>query len=206
MTEKIEDLGPIQLHPRGDAILVVHHEVKPSRKWLVSSCILGAASPYFKGLLNSDFKEGQAVRSGQCPEITLEEDDPDAMDIILSCLHFKNTATSLTLQVFTSVAIHSDKYNCGQALTAWVSLWYRELGTSLDSRDLETLLSAAYLFRQPDVFENASKNFLRHSTICLGKEQDASEIMCRLPDNLQGRVGVGVATNSQCPLADETPI
>lgn len=122
MDEKDAEIELVELHPRGDAILIVCHEFKPPRKWLVSSHVLGVASPYFERLLNSEFKEGKAVQNGECPEIALQEDDPDAMNIILSSLHYKKESTMMTLDLFNSLAIHSDKYKCSQAFHTWVSL------------------------------------------------------------------------------------
>lgn len=83
--EEVSDVT-IALHQKGDAALVIH--AASTKRFLVSSNVLRLTSRYFESLFSSSFAEGQAVQDGKCPDIKLEDDDPDAMKIILSILHY----------------------------------------------------------------------------------------------------------------------
>ncbi|KAF6793350.1 hypothetical protein CSOJ01_13987 [Colletotrichum sojae] len=61
-------------------------------------------------MFSSSFKEGVESRGGLCPDIPLEEDDPEAMEILLSLLHFNIQAkyTELEPRMIILVAQKSD--------------------------------------------------------------------------------------------------
>ncbi|KAF4976187.1 hypothetical protein FZEAL_7106 [Fusarium zealandicum] len=181
----------LQLYPNGDAIVVVHHPTKQSLKCLVSSIILRAASPYFDALFGSDFKEGASVRQGNCPEITLQEDDPDAMEIILSALHFKYSSrfTSLTPAELASVARQSDKYTCNGALQPWISTWLSTIEDVADPKDAGLLLTAAYFFRSPESISIVSRKAIPHLNLDFeagwSKDQTTAALPFEIKDALQ---------------------
>ncbi|KAH9225545.1 hypothetical protein K456DRAFT_59375 [Colletotrichum gloeosporioides 23] len=101
-------------------VLILGHEsTQPTRRCLVHSEVLVAASLYFTTLLGPHFCEGQALRSEQQPAITLEEDDPEAMDVLLSALYHKTTDqhNDVDLQLLAHIARASHKYRCNGALS-----------------------------------------------------------------------------------------
>ncbi|KAL2683200.1 hypothetical protein Neosp_007668 [[Neocosmospora] mangrovei] len=76
-------LGPAeeevrQLIPDGDIMLLVGPK---EEKIQISSHLLCITSPFFKTMLNSDFREGKAFRerNGAPAEIKLPEDSPDTV-------------------------------------------------------------------------------------------------------------------------------
>ncbi|KAJ4203386.1 hypothetical protein NW767_005503 [Fusarium falciforme] len=184
----------LQLYPNGDAILVVHHRTKPSIKCLVSSTILRVASPYFESLFGSNFKEGAAVRQGECPEITLQEDDPEAMEIILSILHFKYSEkfSSLKPALLAAVARQSDKYSCNVALRPWISTWLSGIESESDPKDIGLLLTAAYFFRSTESISTVSKGAVPHLNLDFDSEWSKHEMTAILPfeikDALAGEI------------------
>jgi BTB/POZ domain-containing protein len=81
----------ITLDSYGDVVLAVSDPISGlKREFLVSSTVLCLASDYFKTLLTSDFKEACQLRTEVCPTITMEDDDVDAMLVVLSIMHFKH--------------------------------------------------------------------------------------------------------------------
>ncbi|KAF4470202.1 hypothetical protein FALBO_2874 [Fusarium albosuccineum] len=184
----------LQLYPNGDAILVIHHRTKQSIKCLISSTILRVASPYFDALFGSDFKEGAAVRQGDCPEITLQEDDPEAMEIILSILHFKyhERFNKLSPSQLASVARQSDKYSCNAALRPWISTWLSAIEDVSETKEIGLLLTAAYFFRSTDSISAVSKGAVPHLTLDFEAEWSRNEMTAVLPfeikDALAGEI------------------
>ncbi|RSL86898.1 hypothetical protein CEP51_002562 [Fusarium floridanum] len=67
-----------QIIPDGDVMLIVGPK---KEKIQVSSHLLCTASPFFKAMLESDFKEGRALRerNGSPAEIELPAESPEAV-------------------------------------------------------------------------------------------------------------------------------
>ena len=65
----------------------------------VSSNHLRLASPVFKALLQTGFIEGDQLRANGSLELTLPDDDPDAMLVLLNIIHgyFRNVPHSFNL-------------------------------------------------------------------------------------------------------------
>ncbi|KAH6704278.1 hypothetical protein BKA61DRAFT_453774, partial [Leptodontidium sp. MPI-SDFR-AT-0119] len=64
-----------------------------------------------------DFEERHKLRRGENVEIRLDEDNPDAKNIILRAIHYnKCCQCHLDAEGLASVAIHSDKNDCTAAL------------------------------------------------------------------------------------------
>ncbi|KAK2761083.1 hypothetical protein CKAH01_16378 [Colletotrichum kahawae] len=72
-----------------------------------------AVSPYFECLFGPHFSEGHALKREVRPEIRLEEDDPEAMGIILSVLHYQaiESLNNISISLLAQVARASDKYD-----------------------------------------------------------------------------------------------
>jgi hypothetical protein len=91
--------------PDGDLILQVGQKEsdddEPSRsgnvQLLVSSEILTITSPVFKAMLCGPFLEGQLVLSNVNPPVlSLPEDDPGAMELLINVLHYQNITLGRT--------------------------------------------------------------------------------------------------------------
>lgn len=86
-------------------------------------------------------------------EITLEEDDPEAMEFILRVPHHKleDVELDLKLKQIAAVAVQADKYDCVKVLRLCVDRWTPTIETVkyTESADVDTLvyiLVASYLF------------------------------------------------------------
>ncbi|KAK0642145.1 hypothetical protein B0T16DRAFT_462149 [Cercophora newfieldiana] len=117
------------IDPEGDVILHVSDD-KSNREFLVSSKILTLASPVFAKMFGPHFQEGIALRSSQgSSTVRLEEDNPDAMGILLAALHFQTEAIpgeTPGWDWLANLAVLSDKYDCNRALRPWIELWIRD--------------------------------------------------------------------------------
>ncbi|MCJ1244735.1 hypothetical protein MMC30_001934 [Trapelia coarctata] len=110
----------IDLDPEGDVYFLL-----PTRRFLVSSKIVGNASPVFKALLGPHFLEGQQV-SITCPgSVPLSpDDDAEVTTIILKVIHHRPQPEPLELSATFLVKLASacDKYDCAAALSSWSSV------------------------------------------------------------------------------------
>ncbi|KAK2601537.1 hypothetical protein QQS21_004922 [Conoideocrella luteorostrata] len=155
----------VHLHPNGDAVLVIQSD--PGRRYLVSSKTLQLASDYFDVLFRPTFAEGKATQNGECPDIILKEDDPEAMAIILSILHhrFSESHWVIKPQLLAKVAQHSDKYQCNLSLQPWISYWVRNVQGLSGIEEFGLMLTAAYFFRIQQHFSEMSATVIRNIPI-----------------------------------------
>jgi hypothetical protein len=178
----------LTLHPNGDAVLVVPgRNASPTKEFLVSSGVLSVASDYFESLFSPGFNEGSETQRGNCPRIPLEGDDPEAMQVILSILHFQNHTRyeALEPRELAAIAVQSDKYDCARALKPWISVWLAVDGNQ-KAEDLGLLLSAAYFFRAPGALKQISSLAIRQVGLDIVSSWADQEITALLPPELTG--------------------
>lgn len=185
----------IKLDPEGDAIFAIKKPASDQEEtttFLVSSKVLSLASPVFCKMFSPQFQEGTRVRNGECPRITLEDDDPTAMDVILRILHFQSDHVSLqkSRAEILSIAVHSDKYDCRGALKAWISTWWHanklHKMSHLTSQEIGFTLLAAYMFRYPHLPKVAT-NAVRYLKPDFLSAWDKHERLSLLPESLTGK-------------------
>ncbi|OAA35383.1 BTB/POZ fold protein [Metarhizium rileyi] len=130
----------VQLCINGDAVLTVGH-----KSFVVSCEILKIASGYFNMLLSSEVQQSQLLAKRH---ITLRDDDPEAMDIMLSILHyrFRDDDHTLTPEMLLKVAQHSNKYGCNEALYPWATKWMQIVSEGMSIKEYDCLLTAAHSF------------------------------------------------------------
>lgn len=193
----------IQLHPNGDAVLVVR--AGSTKRFLVSSQILQLASKYFNSLFSGPWTESQATQRGECPHIPLKDDDPDAMEIILSILHFRSSETyeSLEPEMLAKVARHSDKYQCNLPLRPWISQWVRNVREPSNVEEHGLLLTAAYLFGFPEHFQEISSTAIRNVPAGFDTAWANHDIISFLPQEIKGECRNYAGTTCANPLSDE---
>ncbi|KAK1244403.1 hypothetical protein MKX07_003202 [Trichoderma sp. CBMAI-0711] len=148
----------VQLDPEGDAVLSIKGS-GGNKSYLVSSRVLSLASPVFSKMFSPNFKEGIQTRRGDRPCISLGEDDPKAIGLILSILHYNCSQVPFDLEpaALAAIAVHCDKYGCNEALKPWAAHWCSKLEDVTAPEDLGFMLLAAYLFRSPSFSEVAAK-------------------------------------------------
>ncbi|KAH0491868.1 hypothetical protein TgHK011_003271 [Trichoderma gracile] len=178
----------VQLDPEGDAVLSINSSGVNNR-YLVSSRVLSLASPVFSKLFGPNFKEGQETRRGDCPCISLEEDDPEAMGLILCILHFKCAQVPLTMKPkeLATLAIQADKYNFNEALRPWAAQWCNNFEDLTASEDLGFMLLAAYMLRSPS-FSGIAARIVKQLTPGFASVWEEHELLALLPEKITGWV------------------
>jgi hypothetical protein len=100
----------IDIAPDGDVILIVGAE-----RWRlrVYSLFLKNALNVFKAMLGPHFAEGQSLGGTDPAEISLPEDDPEALSIVLNVVHGRNESVpeSLDGRQIPRVAVAADKFD-----------------------------------------------------------------------------------------------
>ena len=133
-----------------------------SANLLVSSEVLSLTSPVFAALLSPKFLEGNNIRCGVFPAIELHDDDPAAITLICSILHYRydSVPTQLEAEQLGQIAILCDKYECSKSLQPWSEKW---LSSSYGAQfsDLGHLLLATYMLNDPIHFADFSAELIR---------------------------------------------
>lgn len=125
--------------PKGDVILDIgsehnHHLIR------VSSRVLGLASPVLAALFGPNFSEGHSLSddsSGFIPNVSLPNDDPEAMTWLCYALHFKKRVTEqVSFPLLKGIAILCDKYDMSRALGPWTVLWMQTWASPVEVGDV----------------------------------------------------------------------
>lgn len=137
---------------------------------LVSSRHLILASPVFAAmLLKPNFAEGLELHSARQVNISLYDDDPRALEIVLEILHGhpKKVPRYLSLNRLTKVAIILDKYQILEATDLFVDVWTVSTSVYSWSHEMEkipyllSMLCVAWVFKKQDLFTNVTKEAQR---------------------------------------------
>jgi hypothetical protein len=90
----------------------------------VSSKILIVASPIFKKMLSSKFREGiNQLQSSEMPPAPLPEDHGEAIIVICRAVHYRTEEIPeiLPMDTLVDAAVFCDKYDMSRALRTWSS-------------------------------------------------------------------------------------
>ncbi|KAF4964779.1 hypothetical protein FSARC_7378 [Fusarium sarcochroum] len=140
------------------------HDGSPTQvEFRVSSRHLSLASPVFRAMLESKFKESQPNDQGLY-EIQASEWDAEALVILLDIIHgqHRDVPKHISAETLAQVAILVDYYGCHEIMelvfTAWVSL----MGSPDDfvKKDPSRWLFISWVFRQDQLFATATRMLL----------------------------------------------
>jgi hypothetical protein len=174
------------LCPDPDLTLLVGGELGPVHKFKVSRSALCLASTVFCAMLRGKFSEAKKV------EIELEEDDPDALLIVLRIAHWKlsEVRRSLSKAQLVNVATICDKYDmvtiCRPFVPGWVQGW---LG-SRSCGDFEESLWVAWVFGYENDFDRIANSLLLNiTTDSIGDIMHANVRLCEktMPPDIVGK-------------------
>lgn len=119
------------LDPRGDLTLVAGH---PGIKFRVCSRALARSSPVWDVMLFGSFSEGQDQQKSGDDDwtVTLPDDSPDSLRILLNAAHSKFDAIPTTLpnESIFNLTVLSDKYDMVGLLKPFWSNWVGKLGVA----------------------------------------------------------------------------
>lgn len=114
-----------RISPHGDTTLTLTTTCPPTQL-LVSSPHLIHASPYFQALLTGHFREAVALRQHGHVEVTLPEDDPDAMRAVMNAVHGRFWAIpgkNIRLELLKDIAVVVDKYGLEESVCTMLETW-----------------------------------------------------------------------------------
>jgi len=167
----------VQFDPDGDVILVIPSQAQErTARFQVSSHSLCLASSVFRTILgaNACFEKGNALRyratSSPPIDITLEDDEPKALALLLRIVHHQYDWVPRTLdddQLY-QVAILCDKYDMQQVLGLYLDQWIpmdTEAGGKISG---DRWLFISYVFGREDLFMQLSKELILTSTVDTG--------------------------------------
>ena len=178
--------GVTRVDPRGDVVFEVGDNDLRAHL-LVSSKVLGLASPVFMAMFKRGFQEGENLFSGSLRPVHLPDDDPEAVTILCNILHLRHRLIPrvVTLETLTNMVVICDKYDCKDAVTSWSIIWLQSWVSSAGPDVLERLLFIAYGLDIPDVFTKVSHSLLtlHAGPLGLGSMPAAADI---LPEALLG--------------------
>ncbi|PVH91823.1 hypothetical protein DM02DRAFT_702762 [Periconia macrospinosa] len=140
----------VDISPYGDVILIVGAENVRLR---VHSQCLQSASKTFSAMFGPRWSEGQRLSKESPTEVTLPEDDADAMRTICYIVHHRNDLVSqyLTAKDVLQIAIEVDKYDLKIALK-YASVEWLKPRVNGKREEMGHLLVAAFLFDNADAF------------------------------------------------------
>lgn len=132
-----------EIYPDGDVFFVIGDEKNRLR---VSSVILRNSSSVFHAMLGSRYGEGQKLLSQGSVEVTLPEDDLDALITVLHILHGRNDhiLEEVPGAKLCDIATLCDKYDLFVPLKFAIQQWLDVCSETTDSTELWLLMSAAY--------------------------------------------------------------
>ena len=129
----------------GDVMLILGDSGDQTRV-RVSSKVLSLASPVLAAMFSSKYSEGYNLAEKGYLEVTLREDNPQAMIFLSKALHFQQTLSQVSLPLLEELAILCDKYDASLALGPLSKIWLSSDIGSVDSEDRHLkILRISYL-------------------------------------------------------------
>ena len=157
--------------PAGDVMLLVGPDKVSIR---ASSKVLSLASLVFDKMLGPHFAEGQSLlekgsleKSAVSPtEVTLPDDDPEAMILFCDTIHFRKHATSdIAFPLLAKMASLSEKYDCSLALGSVSEVWLSNLIGTLEGEScFAKMLWISYALGNHHAFARISREMIRVCT------------------------------------------
>lgn len=146
----------VQIYPAGEVYIIT-----PTKRFRVFSVALRLSSPVFSRMFDpiSPFYEGQLLASStkdSPASVTLKEDDPEALEVILNIAHFNGhlVPTTLEPEKIFAVALLCDKYDMAKALRGYSLLWMVNLTTDdIKGSCAIRWLAASWAFKNEVLFE-----------------------------------------------------
>jgi hypothetical protein len=167
-----------------DGDVLVH---SGNRKLLVSSKVLGLASPVFYTMLNSDFREGNSGRSSQHPlKLPLPDDDPDALAGLFHAWHFSALGDQLhqSIDRQLEIVILADKYNCALSIQALGKCWLLIARSEIyKAPELWQLCTIAFLLNLADEFSIFTASLIK---LLSAEDLETVELHEMLPYTVRG--------------------
>lgn len=148
----IESVSQASLDPSLDIAIacspsISGAEQEPFSKFQVSSRHLALASPVFKGMVQCGLTQSQQLQSQSSTEVVLQDDDPDALLILLRLIHgrFRQVPRTVALGTLTQIAILVDKYELFETTDPLIDQWLLGAKETLPAELNDDLLSWMFI-------------------------------------------------------------
>ena len=168
---------------RGDVILQSGQDGvgEGVRNILVSSVVLGLASPVFAAMFDGRFSEGQNLSPASPRTVPLPDDDPESIIMICKIAHMQTSELPLKLAVtvVSKIALACHKYDCANVVRPWAIIWIGALLEDLEAADFEKMLLATHLLDLPREFFRVSQRLVRdpNTIFSVTKAMDGHEFL-----------------------------
>ena len=176
-----EEVEVVVLDHEGDVILQAG-----TKELHVSSKILTLASEFFKTMFKPNFREGSTPRSPANPlRVPLPDDDPEALHMILSIIHFSLTkdAKPKSIDHLLNAAILCDKYDMMKKMENHFLMWLPSFyGKDMGESTLWKLLRITLLMYHESEFAKVTKQL--SLTLTNSTSKQASHL--GIPRNVEG--------------------
>ncbi len=164
-TQDVEE-PTVRVDPFGDLRLLVQSGEK-RRTFLVSSKVMCVASPVWRAMLDpkSHFKEASPGNG----EVLFEDDDQEALSIVLNIAHmrFLEIPQSLKYHQLLQVSIICDKYDIVTLVRPWLPKWLEELEYLSECAGYEGWLFIAWVFGDASTFLPTALRMVLETMVCL---------------------------------------
>lgn len=212
-TSKSRSSQPAVVDPEGDVVLVIPTD-KGKARFQINSSTLCVASSVFRAMMgrHSQFKEARVLASARADancipyELTLEDDNQNALAVVLRIIHLKNylVPKQVDEDQLYEVAVICDKYDVSIALMLWADRWITALVPN-ESASPPTVIGhkwlfISYVFARKELFHKLSKELILtattatdDSTALVMTAKDGSEMNEYIPDSIL----IGIATCRQ---------
>ncbi|KAL9109908.1 MAG: hypothetical protein Q9227_005431 [Pyrenula ochraceoflavens] len=140
--------------------------------FVVCSRTLSRVSPVFRRMLTGVFEEAITLRSKGAVDIPLEDDDPDALLILMNLAHsrFQKIPSRLNLDSVTQIACLVDKYEMPELVKLNMKSWISDLWWPLTDElelpprpliEAPSLLFILWVFREDE--RGKLRQLIRHT-------------------------------------------
>jgi len=163
-----EKVATVQFDPEGDVVFILPCNEGTAR-FQINSSVVCLQSPVFRAMLgrNSRFKEARDLASrdaiGPPLEISLADDNPKALAVILRMLHLQHDSVPVSLgeDRLYQVAIQYDMRKAlGTHLDKWLAGYPWGLSQKVVPEQADKWLFMAYAFALPTLFTSCSKKLI----------------------------------------------
>ncbi|RGP77232.1 hypothetical protein FLONG3_4747 [Fusarium longipes] len=163
-TNKARRDSPMTLdHDQSYPRVSLHDGTSTQIEFRVSSRHLSLASPVFRAMLESKFKESHLNEQGLY-EVQASEWDAEALVILLDIIHghHRDVPKRISVEILSHIAIIVDYYGCHEIMELVLTAWLANLGRPEDfvKQDPLRWLFISWVFRQESLFTVATKMLL----------------------------------------------
>jgi len=165
------------MDPEGDVVLVIPTD-KGKARFQINSSTLCVASAVFRAMFgrHSRFKEASVLAATRADasctpyELTLEDDNQNALAVVLRIIHMKNhlVPKHLNEDQLYEVAVICDKYDVSQAVMLWADKWIAGLVPDEAAKPPTVIghkwLFISYVFARKELFRELSQELILTAT------------------------------------------